>query len=263
MKMLIQNTITKKILIALVLVVIATCFVAPNEVHASWLGDVGQKLIDAFFQFLIAIGDLIMSILSDKMMGNPEIEIGNGTSQLLYSPGIIFLNKVPGLQVNFVTAEQKAPEYNLTYSVNTIQDLEKILKAIDFSNSKMNYKNPSDMDEYGMNHYSTAGLDVRDNTWIYPDGYNEFMPLKNFKPEGVGDITGLQRYWCKTNDRCSYCFRVMEVEWFTFYYPKSSKKQLAFHVHYVRDKVYNPTYSTTVEFANLSTGEEVDLRRLE
>lgn len=102
-----KTSILKKFLIVIVAIAILSVFVIPNKSHAGavldWLSDIGNNLLNAVFDLIKFIGDVILGIMQKLMIGY-SMDVSNG---IYYSPGIIFSNKVPGLKVNFITATDK------------------------------------------------------------------------------------------------------------------------------------------------------------
>lgn len=117
MRKLLNNVIIKKIIISLVLIVMTTNFVIPNIAYAStlwdlskWLfGDPVKKLINSVFYLLSYIGDAVMSVMQNIMVGDRYLKSG-GEWSIKYSPGKIFANQVAGLKVNFITATEEDNE---------------------------------------------------------------------------------------------------------------------------------------------------------
>ena len=95
-----KTSILKKFLIVIVAIAILSVFVMPNKSHAGWLSDIGNNLLNAVFDLIRFIGDVILGIMQ-KLMTGYSMDVSKG---IYYSPGIIFSNKVPGLKVNFITA---------------------------------------------------------------------------------------------------------------------------------------------------------------
>ena len=96
-----KNTIIKKILIVLIVIIMINNFIMPNYVHAS----PGSKLVSGLFYLIAYIGDVFIELMQGMMIGNPEIKVGENY-EILYSPGVIFSNQVLLLVVNFISPNQ-------------------------------------------------------------------------------------------------------------------------------------------------------------
>lgn len=118
---------TKKIIIAILLVMTFN-FIAPNISFADDDDDVfGGKLFEPLFQLIATVGDLVIRGLQKLFLGDGTIELENpgnlandgayNTYFIRYGPAMIFSNEVPGLDANFVN-----PKYteDTPYSVTTI-----------------------------------------------------------------------------------------------------------------------------------------------
>lgn len=93
-----KNAIMKKILIALITVVMLSNFIMPNYVRAA---SVGENLVSGFFYLIAYVGDVGLSIMQKMMIGTGDLQEWNEYS-IKYSPGIIFSNEVPALDINFI-----------------------------------------------------------------------------------------------------------------------------------------------------------------
>ena len=103
MKQFIYNVIIKKFLTLFLVVMLLTNFIMPNYVHAA--DSPGEKLVSSFFYLIAKVGDIALSALQGLMMGDWDIQEGSGKDAnfvIKYSPGIIFANKVPTLDINFI-----------------------------------------------------------------------------------------------------------------------------------------------------------------
>lgn len=104
MKSFIKNSIVKKIVIVLVTFIMLFNFIMPNYVYAE--NSVGAKMINGIVYSFAWIGDAALSLMQYVMMGVWSLQ-ENGVYQIKYSPGIIFSNTVPALDINFVSASEK------------------------------------------------------------------------------------------------------------------------------------------------------------
>ena len=140
-----KNAIMKKILIALITVVMLSNFIMPNYVHA----ENGGKLFTPITEFIVGISDRIMATLEaifvgelDGMdvIGGAEIEEqspdmswrpsfgpwdGSATRySIKYSPAIIFSGRVPGLDINFIEpmTEEESTFESDKYEYSVVSD---------------------------------------------------------------------------------------------------------------------------------------------
>ena len=98
MEVLTKHSIIKKILIVLIIIVMLNNFIMPNYVCAS----VAEDLVGGFFYLLAYLGDVAIGIIQKLMIGTPDIRDGDNFS-IKYSPGVIFSNTVPILDINFIS----------------------------------------------------------------------------------------------------------------------------------------------------------------
>ena len=111
-----KNTVIKKILIVLIVIIMINNFIMPNYVHAS----PGSKLVSGLFYLIAYIGDVFIELMQGMMIGTSEIKIGN-IYEILYSPGVIFSNEVLLLDINFISPNQKTT--NKTRGTDTSESL--------------------------------------------------------------------------------------------------------------------------------------------
>lgn len=98
MKFFTNKETSKRIIIA-ILLVMSFNFITPNISLA--LGTPrGGKLFEPLLQFTCFIGDLFMKAMQSIFMGYGDIK-QDDEFNIIYSPGVIFSNKVPALDVNF------------------------------------------------------------------------------------------------------------------------------------------------------------------
>jgi len=134
MKILEGNTIIKKIILILLVIIMLNNFIMPNYVRAD---DIVQKLIKGFFGLLAKLGDVILQLMQKMMVGPYEITAIDGNYEILYSPGIIFSDTVAALKVDFIGQDQKITEYSWTGGgIRTEAQLRKILKDAKNKNTK-------------------------------------------------------------------------------------------------------------------------------
>lgn len=108
MRLLSNNRILKTISLMLVIIFITNLF-TPIYSYANEDEEVGGKLFKPIFKLFAGVGDLVIKSLQKIFIGDGDIK-GAGISEIQqegsfiirYSPGIIFSNKVPGLDANFM-----------------------------------------------------------------------------------------------------------------------------------------------------------------
>ena len=108
MKLFANKKLFKKIVILLVIITFINVLTPLHMVSADTDEDFGGALFRPICQFIAGIGDLLISGLQWMFMGDGDIktgeipELGESTYAIRYSPGVIFSNKVPGLDANFI-----------------------------------------------------------------------------------------------------------------------------------------------------------------
>lgn len=100
MKEIIKNSVLKKILIIIIVVIMSANFIMPTHVYAE---SIGQKVVSGVFYLIAYVGDVGLSIMQKLMVGTGDLEVA-GDYEIKYSPGIIFSNVVPALDINFIGA---------------------------------------------------------------------------------------------------------------------------------------------------------------
>ncbi len=98
MRILLKNTITKKVMIVLITIVMISNFVMPNYVCAK---SAGEKLVSGIFYLIAYVGDVGIKLMQKMMIGTNEIKDGD-EYDIKYSPGLIFSNSIIALDVNFI-----------------------------------------------------------------------------------------------------------------------------------------------------------------
>ena len=115
MKFFTNKNISKKIIIAIILVM-SFNFISPAVSNAE---DVGGTLFNPIGQLLVALGDVTIALLQELFLGNGAIRytVADGIENYIiqYSPGVIFSNKVPGLDINFMNPQD---DYEVTVPAN-------------------------------------------------------------------------------------------------------------------------------------------------
>jgi len=129
-----------KIVIILIAVIFASTMFSTNEVQANAfldiLTDAGQNLINAVLQLVMWLADFILQYMQDIMVGVWEIEDYRGETKIQYSPGIIFLDRVAGLKVDFVGAskDDKEVRYNVKTVLGNEEEIVGVAKQIKDNN---------------------------------------------------------------------------------------------------------------------------------
>ena len=98
MRVLLKNTITKKVMIVLITIVMISNFVMPNYVCAK---SAGEKIVSGIFYLIAYVGDVGIKLMQKMMIGTNEIKDGD-EYDIKYSPGLIFSNSIIALDVNFI-----------------------------------------------------------------------------------------------------------------------------------------------------------------
>ena len=98
MRVLLKNTITKKVMVVLITIVMLSNFIMPNYVCAK---SAGEKLVSGIFYLIAYVGDVGIKLMQKMMIGTNEIKDGD-EYDIKYSPGLIFSNSIVALDVNFI-----------------------------------------------------------------------------------------------------------------------------------------------------------------
>lgn len=102
MKEIIKNSILKKTLIVIIIVIMSANFIMPNYVYAE---TIGEKVVSGVFYLIAYAGDVGLKVMQKLMVGTGDLE-EFGEYRIKYSPGIIFSNAVPALDINFIQATE-------------------------------------------------------------------------------------------------------------------------------------------------------------
>jgi len=98
-----------KIIAILILIIVLTTVMGTNRSHASLAGfftSAGRNLINGAIGLIMWLADFLLQAMQYMMVGVWDLENYEGDSKIQYSPGIIFMNKVAGLKVNFISAKE-------------------------------------------------------------------------------------------------------------------------------------------------------------
>ena len=108
MKLFANKKLFKKIVILLVTITLVNALMPLHMVSADADEDFGGALFRPICDFIAGVGDLVISGLQWIFIGDTNIKTGEipelnmSTYVIRYSPGVIFSNKVPGLDANFI-----------------------------------------------------------------------------------------------------------------------------------------------------------------
>jgi len=179
MKEIIKNSVLKKILIIIIVVIMSANFIVPNCVYAASFTD---KVVSGVFYLVAYVGDVAMMGMQKLMVGTAELT-EQGEYKIKYSPGIIFSNVVPALDVNFIAAtEADNEEVTLVdkdiNSKKEMLNIAKELKVEDFINPPVytieettDYNKVNDeISEFGIQctiHYSGKDGNIANGYDIY------------------------------------------------------------------------------------------------
>ena len=136
-------------------------FIMPNYVYAE---TVGEKVVSGIFYLVAYLGDSGLSIMQKLMVGTGDLQ-EFGEYKIKYSPGIIFSNVVPMLDINFIGANADSDKtvVRADLDISNQEDMLKVLGKLnksDFSNV-YEFKMSDDFDtvneetiKYGVYAYS-------------------------------------------------------------------------------------------------------------
>ena len=135
-----KNAVIKKILIILMVVILINSFIMPNYVWAK--EGPGETLVNALSYLVAWAGDTGIKVMQKLMMGTDDIEELNTTTNkseyaIKYSPGLIFSNSVPALDINFISASESDNDFvkRLTLEVENKEDYVDIIKKANLTES--------------------------------------------------------------------------------------------------------------------------------
>ena len=212
MRVLIKDTKIKKIIIVIITIVLLSNFIMPNYVCAISTKDIGKRVVGGFFYLLAYVGDGLIILMQKIMVGTNEIKDGDEFA-IKYSPGVIFSNTVPALDINFIGADENSNIHiegtapNITSEddlINWIDSLEQ-LSASDFELYFEFEGNPKDED---TEYWSNCGFGRPGNfpslgspyiVAYRSSGDSYWSRLSHLIPHSEGDI-----YSCKTMYMWSY-----------------------------------------------------------
>jgi hypothetical protein len=135
-----KNAVIKKILIILMVVILINSFIMPNYVWAK--EGPGETLVNALSYLVAWAGDTGIKVMQKLMMGTDDIEELNTTTNkneyaIKYSPGLIFSNSVPALDINFISASENDNDSvsRLTLDVENKDDYVNLIKKANLTES--------------------------------------------------------------------------------------------------------------------------------
>lgn len=126
MKILTTNSVIKKIILILLVVIMLNNFIVPNYVRAD--DSFATKLAKGFFGLLARLGDWVLQLMQYVMVGQSSLK-NLGEYEIMYSPGIIFSNEVPALQIDFIGQNTPSKEYK--YNATNIKSEEQLKKLLE------------------------------------------------------------------------------------------------------------------------------------
>lgn len=118
-----------KVISSLLIILIIFSFVNPIITYAEDEDEqVGGKLFKPIFKLFAGVGDLLIQGLQQLFIGDSEIK-GDGINEIeqegafliRYGPAVIFSNKVPGLNANFIEPSNAITAKNETISWEEIE----------------------------------------------------------------------------------------------------------------------------------------------
>lgn len=111
MKLFTNNGIIKKIIIIPVIIVMAFNFIIPSYVYAANSNDerniAAEILVYGISSFICWLGDTALQAVQEIMIGSGYIGSSQTGYKIQYSPGMIFANEVPTLDINFIKPTEK------------------------------------------------------------------------------------------------------------------------------------------------------------
>jgi len=97
------NTVIKKLLLSIILVIMLGNFVMPTRVQAKITGgDLAQPVM----QFVAWLGDMVVEFLQKNVGNGGDITDMDGNYAIKYTLGNIFANEIALLDVNFVSPNE-------------------------------------------------------------------------------------------------------------------------------------------------------------
>ena len=126
-----MSVLIKKITIVLITIIMISNFIMPKYVFAA---DIGEEVVVGFFYLLSYVGDFAMSIMQDIMIGEEGLRAGSEFA-IQYSPGIIFANEVPSLDINFLSPNDQIRLISNRYVNESDFDKETILDRMEESDT--------------------------------------------------------------------------------------------------------------------------------
>lgn len=207
MKLFANKKLFKKIVILLITITLVNALIPLHIVSADADEDFAGALFRPICQFIAGIGDLLVSGLQWIFIGDGEIKTGEipelkmSTYVIRYSPGVIFSNKVPGLDANFISPGFTTEEERVAKRLAG--------KATNISKERNIYYRlyDSKLDEFGFN-VDNSGKPIETETssgwvfksgvnkanviykWDYEDGKKSYVLFKQVVNENLGELIG-------------------------------------------------------------------------
>ena len=208
-----KNVIIKKILIILMVVILISNFIMPNYVWAK--NKDGNKIVNGIFYLFAWSGDAILSLMQKMMMGTGDLK-ENDVYAIKYSPGIIFSNTVPALDIDFIGADSS---HNHTVSGTDIAkveleneaDLVTLIEESNIDRDSFTFIGKiEDMSEEKLTSYGV----IKENTavpGVYKWGIRENIPSVTWSFLGALGVLD-------TMISAGFLYRVMSIGFFAFCY---------------------------------------------
>lgn len=128
MKILTTNSVIKKIILILLVVIMLNNFIMPNYVRADDEDSFATKLSKGFFGLLARLGDWVLQLMQYVMVGISNLT-NLGEYEIMYSPGIIFSDRVASLKIDFIG--QTEDTTTKTYKATNIKSEAQIEALLD------------------------------------------------------------------------------------------------------------------------------------
>lgn len=247
MKIFLKNEVIKKLLIVFIAIIMVSNFIVPNYAYAA--NKEGSKLVNGFFYLLAWFGDAALSLMQKTMMGTGEIEEYHQYA-IKYSPGIIFSNVVPALDIDFIGASEENNGTIERYftDVNSEDDIVKLIEKSNINKDNFTFiGNMVDMEDkgeqYGVQWYHHDAVGEGDRS------YNQLIFLDAEKH-------GYWTYWGKWGDLTQNKvgkILTADVGWLDDIYLYIYGTNI-YKVEILNDKTFNMYYCPT---SNLSQDKEV------
>lgn len=172
-----RNSVFKKMFIVIIILVMTSNFIMPNYVYAE---SIQNKIVSGVFYLVAFIGDTFISIMQKIMVGTGELQ-EFGEYKIKYSPGIIFSNVVPALDVNFITATEADNESVSRYTKNitTKNEMIQVAKKLSSSDFTEVYSLEASSSITNPTDWATVNEDIREYGLRVSNTYDAGMNYVN------------------------------------------------------------------------------------